>query len=545
MIRRCAIALLAATALAACGPPDATRTGQNAPGPGVSGAQGSVRQVLRRGNGAEPKTLDPHRAQGVPESNLLRDLFEGLVNEAPDGTLVPGVAQSWTVSDDGRTYRFTLRDQARWSNGDPVTARDFVFSLRRTIDPATLSVYSSILFPIANARAIANGDLPAEELGVTAVDARTLEIRLVSPTPYLLGLLTHSTTYPVHQPSLVAEGERFARPGTLISNGPYQLDDWVVQSHIRLVRNPAYWDDASTRVDEVWYYPIENQDAELKRYRADELDITEGLPYNQLGWIRENLGDELVVSPYLGSYYYGLNLTRAPFKDQPGLRRALAMAIDRDIIANRLAGAGEIPAYGWVPAVQGYTPQRVEWADWTQDERNAEARRLVGAAGYGPDNPLRVQLLYNTNENHKRIAVAVASMWKQVLGVETSLVNQEWKVFLDTRTRKETQVFRSGWIGDYNDAYTFADLLYSTNQQNDSGYASARYDDLLDQASMEPDAARRRALLEEAERVLLADLPIIPIYFYVSKHLVKPWVRGFTPNIMDHHQSKHLEVLPH
>lgn len=543
-MRRLGIALLAAAALAACAP-DSSEPGETSAGPAVGGSQAEGRQILRRGNGAEPQTLDPHRAQGVPESNVLRDLFEGLINEAPDGTLVPGVAESWSISDDGRVYRFTLRSDARWSNGDPVTAGDFVFSLRRTIDPATLSVYSSILFPIANARAIASGELPPTQLGVIAVDEQTLEIRLAAPTPYLLGLLTHSTTYPVHQPSLVAAGERFARPGTLVSNGPYQLDDWVVQSHLRLVRNTEYWDDTSTRVDEVWYYPIENQDAELKRYRADELDITEALPYNQLGWIRENLGDELIISPYLGSYYYGLNLTRAPFKDQPGLRRALAMAIDRDIIANKLAGAGEIPAYGWVPEVQGYTQQRAEWADWTQDERNAQARRLIAEAGYGPDKPLRVELLYNTSENHKRLAVAVASMWKQTLGVETSLVNQEWKVFLDTRTRKETQVFRSGWIGDYNDAYTFADLLYSTNQQNDSGYSSARYDELLDQASVEPDAARRRALLEEAERVLLADLPIIPIYFYVSKHLVKPWVQGFTPNIMDHHQSRHLAVLPH
>jgi len=531
--------LLLATLLAACAP-DANGPAPAADNGSASGAPAG--NVLRRGNGAEPQTLDPHRAQGVPASNVLRDLFEGLVIEAPDGELVPGAAESWTISDDGLSYTFTLRDDARWSNGDPLTAGDFVFGLRRSIDPATLSVYSSILFPVLNAPAIAAGEMPPEELGVRAIGERRLEIRLAGPTPYLLGLLTHSTTYPVHRPSLAAAGQRFARPGSLVSNGAYQLDDWVVQSHIRLKRNPEYWDDANTSIDEVWYHPIENQDAELKRYRADELDITEVVPFKQLGWLEQNLGDELRISPYLGSYYYGLNLDKPPFKNNPELRRALAMAIDRDIIVDKVAGAGEIPAYGWVPPVQGYTPQQVEWANWTQAERNAEAQRLLAEAGYGPDRPLRIELLYNTNENHKRIAVAIASMWKQVLGVEASLVNQEWKVFLDTRNRGETQVFRSGWIGDYNDAFTFSELLHSQNQMNNSFYASDQYDALLDRASAEPDIEKRRALLEQAERVLLDDLPIIPIYVYVSKHLVKPWVDGFTANIMDHHYSKNLAI---
>lgn len=531
-MRAAAALLLALVLLAACGP-------ATPPGDGGAAA-GPPGQVLRRGNGAEPQTLDPHRAQGVPESNILRDLFEGLVSEAPDGSLVPGVAERWEVSGDGLVYTFHLRPAARWSNGDPVTAEDFVFSLRRSVDPATLSLYSSILAPLENAAAITRGELPAERLGVRALDPQTLEIRLGAPTPYLLGLLTHSTTYPVHRPSLEQAGERFARPGALVGNGAYVLADWVVQSHVRLRRNPQYWNDAATRIDEVWYYPIENYDAELKRYRAGELDITEAVPFSQLDWIRANLGAELVIAPYLGSYYYGLNLTRPPFEGNPALRTALAMAIDRDIITGRVAGAGEIPAYGWVPPVQGYTGQRPAWADWTQAERNAEAQRLFRAAGYGPERPLRVELLYNTNENHKRIAVAIASMWKQVLGVETSLVNQEWKVFLDRRARRDTQIFRAGWIGDYNDANSFASLMYSSNGQNDPGYASPRYDALLDAAATERDPAARRELLETAERQLLEDLPVIPIYFYVSKHLVKPRVGGFVPNIMDHHATKDL-----
>jgi oligopeptide transport system substrate-binding protein len=535
---RAALALLLAAGLAACGP-----TG-DAPAPSNGSAgQGGFENILRLGNGAEPQTLDPHRAEGVPESNVLRNLFEGLVSEAPDGTLIPGAAESWTVSDDGLVYTFALRDNARWSNGDPVTAADFEFSLRRVVDPATLSRYSSILFPIVNAEAVVNGELPPEELGVQAIDERTLEIRLASPAAYLPGLLTHSTTYPVHRPSVIKNGERFARPGKLISNGAYVLSEWVVQSHVRLDRNPRFWDAANTRIDAVYFYAIENPDAELKRYRANELDITEGLPYNQLTWVRENLADQLVISPWFGSYYFGFNLSRPPFEKAGALRTALAMAIDRDILTTKVAGAGEIAAYGWVPPADGYTGQQPEWASWTQEERNARARELYAEAGFSADNPLRVEILYNTNENHKRISVAIASMWKQVLGVETSLVNQEWKVFLETRNRKEdTEVFRAGWIGDYNDPYSFAQLLHSKNAQNDSAYYSDEYDALLDEATVEIHPQKRMALLEAAERQLLEDLPIIPIYFYVSKHLVKPRVQGFTPNIMDHHYVKDLSI---
>ncbi|MDJ0927014.1 MAG: peptide ABC transporter substrate-binding protein [Gammaproteobacteria bacterium] len=531
--------------VAACGSEDVGPRNEPVAIGGASGTERAAVQILRRGNGAEPQGLDPHRVEGVPASNILRDLYEGLVSEAPDGSLIPGVAESWAVSDDGLIYTFRIRPDARWSNGDPVTARDFEFGLQRTVDPATLSRYSSILFPIVNAEAIANGELPPDQLGVVAIDDAILEITLQAPTPYLLGLLTHSTTYPVHRASLEEHGERFARPGTLVSNGAYQLTDWVVQSHIKVERNPEYWDDANTTIDEVWYYPIENYDAELKRYRADEIDITDNVPINQLDWIRENLGDELEIAPYFGSYYYGLNLTAPPFKDQPKLRTALAMAIDRDIITGKVAGSGEIPAYGWVPPVPGYEGQQPDWAGWTQEQRNEAARRLYAEAGFSDERPLKVELLYNTNENHKRIAVAIAAMWKQTLGVETSLLNQEWKVFLDTRANMDTEIFRAGWIGDYNDAYSFAQLMHSTNEQNDSGYFNTVYDDLLDRAAGEPDPQARAELMQQAEAQLLADLPIIPIYFYVSKHLVKPWVGGYEGNIMDRHYSKNLYILAH
>lgn len=536
--------LAATLLLAACG------GGQSEGTPpqigGASGTELAERQVLHVGNGAELQSLDPHRSEDVSSSNVHRDIYEGLVNEAPNGDLIPGAAASWTVSEDGKTYVFELRRDGRWSNGDPVTAEDFVFSLRRGVDPATVSVYSYILSPILNADVITAGRLPPSELGVRAIDDHTLEITLANATPYFLGLLTHSMSYPVHRATLEAHGDQWTRAGNLVGNGAFKLDEWVVQAHLKLVRNPHYWDNANTRLEEVWFYPTEDQTAELQRFRAGELDMTDTIPTAQLAFIRDNLGDRLKIVPYLGTYYYGFNTTRPPFKDNPKLRRALSLAVDRDIIARQILGAGQKSAYGFVPPVAGYTQQQMPEAAWTQAEREAEAKRLYAEAGYGAANPLRTEILYNTQDDHRRVAVAIASMWKQVLGVEADIRNQEWKVFIDTRNQKiETQVYRQGWIGDYNDAFSFSELLRSTAGQNDTGYNNPEYDRLVAASQAELDAAARARLLEQAERVMLADMPILPLYFYVRMHLMQPWVRGFEPNIMDHHRHKNFYILKH
>ena len=393
---------------------------------------------------------------------------------------------------------------------------------------------------------MAAGELPTTEVGVRALDTHTLEIQLGNITPYFLGLLTHSASYPVHPPSAEAHGNQYARPGNLVSNGAYRLEEWVVQSHVKLVRNEQYWDNGNTTIDEVWYYPTEDQTAELSRFRAGELDLSSAIPKRQVDWIRENLPEELVISPYLGTYYFGFNLTRPPFQDNLELRRALALAVDRDIITGQVTNAGEVPAYGWVPPVQNYRGQQMPEAAWTQEERVVEARRLYALAGYSEENPLRTRILYNTQEDHRRIAVAIASMWRQTLGVEVEILNQEWKVFLDTRQQKiETEIYRSGWIGDYNDAYTFAELFASGSGLNHTGYSSPDYDRLLREASAEGDMARRAELLQQAERVLVEDLPIMPLYFYVTARLVRPWVGGYMPNIMDHHRSQNFHILKH
>jgi oligopeptide transport system substrate-binding protein len=512
--------------------------------PGVKLAK---EQVLHRGNGSEPGSLDPHRSEGVPAAHILRDLYEGLTTEEVDATIVPGAAERWEISADGTVYTFHLRADAKWSNGDPVTAADFVAGLRRSVDPATGSAYSQILAPIRNADDVIAGRKPPEGLGVEAVDDHTLVIRLIGPTPYLLGLLNHSAAYPIHRPSIAEHGEHFSRPGKLVGNGAFKLTEWVVNGHLTVERNEHYWDNENVVLDKVVYYPIEDQSTDLKRYRAGEIDWTYEIPNSQYRWLKENLADELHVSPQLSTYYYTFNVTRPPFKDNPGLRRALSMAVDREILATKVAGVGEVPAYSFVPpGVGDYSPSHLDYESMPVAERVAEAKRLYREAGYSDDKPLEVELRYNTSENHKKIAIAVAAMWKQALGVKTRLLNEEWKVFLENRkTRAVTEVVRDGWAGDYNDAYTFIELMHCDHGLNYSGYCNPEYDKLAEAAAVEKDRATRRAIMEKAEAVMLADHPVFPIYYYVVKRLVKPYVGNYQNNIMDHPYSRHHYILAH
>ena len=524
---------VAAAALTACAPGET---------PSASSADGG-RSAFHRGNGAEPDTLDPHRSEETAAAAILRDLYEGLVTESADSKLMPGAAASWEMSDDGLVYTFRLRGDARWSNGDPVVAEDFVAGLRRAVDPATASSYAQILYPIANAEAVVKGELPPDELGIAALDERTVEIRVRAPTPYLLSLLTHSTTYPIHRPSLAEHGERFARPGTLVSNGAYRLEEWIVQSHVELARNEHYWGRDSVQIEQVFYYPIEDRESELSRYRAGELDFTIRIPDSRFDWIQENLADELHVAPSLWVYFYAFDLTEPPF-DDVRLRQALTMAVDRKIIVEQVTGAGELPAFSLVPpGVEGGVPYDYPWSGLPDDERVAEARRLYREAGYGPDNPLRVEIRYNTDDNHQRIAVAVAAMWRQALGVEASLLNEEWKVMLQNRHNPALwDVIRFGWAGDYNDPFTFLEIFHSSHGQNFFGFSSPEYDGLLESAAGEADTRTRSRLLHEAEQRLLEEYPVLPLYFYVSKHLVKPYVAGFEPNIMDRNYTRHYRI---
>ena len=485
--------------------------------------------VLNRGLGTEPESLDAHKARSLQAAEVLRDIGEGLVSYTATGELTSGAAESWEISEDRLTYTFHLRSGARWSNGDAVTAGHFVFSVNRLRDPATAAFYAQFLDDIS---------------ALTAADDQTLLITLQRPTPYLLSLLTHPATFPMHPGSLTEHGDSFARPGKLLSNGAYVLTGWVPGSFLTLKRNEHYWDNENTAIDEVRYHIQSQAAAELLRYRAGELDITSSVPSDSFAQVSRDYSDQLRLAPEQNVYYYGFNLTKQPFKNNPELRQALSMAVDRELLVEKITGRGELAAYSWVPSgVDNYQPTLLSYAQLTQGERSNIARSLYKAAGYSEEKPLQLELRYNTSDTHRRVALAIQSMWREVLGFEVTLINEEFQVLLaNMRDREVTQVFRSSWAGDYNDAHAFLSTLQSQNAANMPGYASDEFDGLLQRAAEQADLDRRRLFLEEAERVMLADHPVIPLYFYVSKHLVSPRVAGWGDNVLDYHYSQHLSL---
>jgi oligopeptide transport system substrate-binding protein len=502
-------------------------------------------QIVHRGNGEEPETLDPHLAQGVPSSHILRDLFEGLTTESADGKVVPGAALRWNISRDARTYTFYLRRDLQWSNGAPLTVEDFIFSLRRALDPETASNAARTLLPIQNAREVLAGELPVEDLGVSMLDEFTMQITVTGPTPYFLGLLASPVAYPVNRANLEAFGDQFAKPGKLVSNGAFMLSDWKPRVSIELEKNAYFREAEQNLIERVLYIPTEDRSTEVKQFRSGELDWTNEVPNNQFKWLQRHFPSELVISPWMGSYFFGFNLTQEPFIDNPSLRMALILAIDRQIITDKVTQFGEKPSFALVPpGIDGYVPFSPEYADWEQEEREHEALRLYEQAGYSEDRPLRVEIRYNTSDNHKKIALAIASMWKQSLGVHATLVNEEFRVFLQNREQKViTQVFRAGWISDYNDPYSFLELFRTGYGRNDYGYSNSTFDALLDEVGTERVRARRERLMFEAERVLMSDHVVIPIFTYVTKRLVNPHLRGWRNNVMDHHPTRNMFLL--
>ena len=505
---------------------------------GVS-SESEVRQVLRRGNGAEPATLDPARADNVHEFNILTDLHEGLLALSADGRLIPGVAESWGPGDDDRTYRFVLRADARWSNGDPVVAEDFVRAFRRVTDPETASGYADLLAPIKNFEAVRSGNADPSELGVTAIDDRTLEIVLENPTGHFLSLLAMAVTYPVHAS---ATADSFDDPETFVGNGPYVLSAWQTLGVIRLNRNEFYWDADNVSIAEVEYFPIDDETAEMNMYRAGELDITYAIPSASVAMLRESMPDEVRIAPRLTFYYYGFDMTQPPL-DNVDLRRALSMAVDRRQLVE-LIGRGELPAYGYVPTgTSNHVSASYDWRDLSDSERIAEARAAYAAAGYGPDNPLTLNLVFNTGSIHERIAVAVKSMWEDTLGVEIETDKREFAYLLETRDRRdEWDIMRLAWSGDYDDPLSFLQIFRSDSPQNLARYADPEFDRLLDKGTIEVDPARRLEVMTAAEGTVLNDYPLVPLYFYVSKHLVKPNVGGFEDNVLSRHPSRFITL---
>jgi len=508
----------------------------------LSAGLAAAETVIHIGNSGEPDSLDPHHLSGTWENRTVGDMFLGLTTEAADGSVIPGAAESWEISGDGSVYTFKIRDGHNWSDGQPVTADDFVFSLRRILAPETAAKYASLLYPIKNAEEVNTAKIGGEMLGVRAIDDRTLEITLKAPTPYFLTQLTHYTAWAVPKHKVEELGDDWVKPGQLVSNGAYTVEEWVPNTHVKLVKNPGFYDAANVKIDTIYYYPTEERNAALKRFRAGELDINTDFASDQIEWLRENMPDQHRIAPYLGIYYYPINTAKPPFDDKR-VRQALSMAIDREAITDKVLRTGEVPAYSFVPPLTSrYAISEVAWKDTPYKDRVAQAKALLAEAGYGADNPLELTLRYNTSENHKKIAIAVASMWKQ-LGVKADLFNSEVKVHYNDLQEGDFQVARAGWIADYDDAQNFLYLLQtSSGPMNYGRYSEPKFDGLMDKASVTVDLEARAEIMRQAEEVAMEDQPVIPIYYYVSKNLVSNKVQGWVDNGKDIHRTRWLSV---
>ncbi len=510
-------------------------------------AHGNREQILHRGIGYEVSELDPHLVVGIGEGEVLRSLFEGLVSEDPvDLHPVPGVAERWDISPDGGTYTFHLRENARWSDGTPLTAHDFVASYKRILTPALGADYANMLYILQGAEAFHKGAAKDfSTVGAKALDARTLRLTLEHPAAYFLALLTNPPWLPVplatiekHGPA-DRRGNPWTRPERIVSNGPFMLKTWRQNQVISVVKSPHYWDAAKVRLNGVNYYPVESVDAEERMFRAGQLHVTETVPISKIDTYRRTSPDLIRSDPYLGSYFYRFNVRRPPFSD-PRIRRALALAVDRDAIVTKILRGGERAAHAFTPpGTNGYTPEANLPTDFDA------ARELLKAAGYEGGKGLpKIELLFNTSENHRLIAETVQEMWRRELGVEVQLVNQENKVVLAARRAGDYQILRSNWIGDYVDPATFLDIFRSDSGNNYTGWANADYDAALFAAARTIDPAARNALFQKAEAILLEEAPIIPIYYFTHTFLKQPSVKGWNPTLLDHHPYKHVWLEP-
>ena len=527
-------ALLATTIVA--GPVVAQQTGPN--GETLAEDQTFTYRILD-----EFSSLDPQVVEDVTGSELMRDLFEGLLSQDAEGNLVPGVATEWSANEDNTEWTFTLRDNATWSNGDPVTASDFVYAWQRAVSPELASPYQWYmeLMSIDNASAIIAGEMEPSELGVEAVDDTTLKVTLSAPLPYFPQMVTHSTTFPAPQSVIEEFGDQWTNVDNIVSNGAYVLTEHVPNERSVRVRNENYWDNENTIIEEVVALVINDENQALTRWQAGELDRTE-VPAGQFPRLKEEYPEQAISFPRLCNYYYTFNLSDSgpeAFKD-PNVRKALSLAVDRDIITENIKAGGEPPAYTFTPAATaGFEVPEVEMAAMTQAERDERAVELMTEAGYGPDNPLSFDLIYNTDEAHQKIAVAMSQMWKQKLGVDVSINNMEWKTFLETRGQQDFDLARGAWCGDYNEASTFLDLLTTPSGYNDGKYSNEELDGLMTEAKTAEDP---QALYTEVEQIIAEETPVIPIYHYAGVYMMDDQIVGSWPveNVEQNWYSKNL-----
>ena len=485
-------------------------------------------------------TLDPQLNEDTSGFHVIRDLFEGLLSQDANGDLVPGVATHYAASDGNTTYTFTLREDARWSNGDPVTAHDFVHAWRRAVDPATASPYGWYLklTEMVNAGDILAGNKPPSELGVRAVDDYTLEVKLNTPLPYFPAMTTYATLFPAHRATIEAHGADWTAPGNMVSNGAYMLEQVVLNEYHTRVKNPMYWDADNVIIEKVTGLVINDVNQALTRYRAGELDHLEPVPPGQYPALKKELPDEAASVPRLCSYYYAINHTGSgnPALRDVRVRKALGMAIDRDVIVEQVLKGGQWPAYNFTHLkTAGFAMPDIAYGKLTQAERDAEAVGLMKDAGV---EGLTLTLIYNTSESHKQIATVISQMWKQKLGVGTELANFEWKTYLDIRGNQEFDMARSAWCGDYNEASTFLDLLTTAHGANDGKYSNPKVDELMRASKTAEDP---RAIYSEVEQILAEDMAIVPIYHYANTFLLSADIRGWPyDNVENNWYSKNL-----
>jgi oligopeptide transport system substrate-binding protein len=491
-------------------------------------------------NGAEPQSLDPAVISGQIEGRLCTALFEGLTRRNAAGGLIPGAAERWEVSADGLTYTFHLRPSARWSNGDPVTAHDFAASWRRVLEPATAAVYAEILFFIRNAEAYQTGKITDfSRVGIRAVDDLTLRVELAAPAAYFPDVVAFTTYLPVHRPTVERHGDRWTRPGRMVSNGAYQLRAWKINDRVELEANPHYWNASAVRSRRIDALAVTKATTALNLYLTGQADVLLDkslIPPLLAGELRDR--PDLHRFTFLATYFYRFNTTRKPF-DDPRVRRALAAAIDREGIVRRITRGGEPPAPAFTPpGIPGYIPPPGTGHD------PELARRLLAEAGFpGGRGFPRASILYNKTELNEQIAVEIQGMWRRELGIEVELHNQEWATYLKTLDNLQYDIARSSWVGDYNDPNTFLDCFVSGRGNNRTGWSHPRYDALLAEANRTADPTRRMALLREAETILISqEHPIAPIYHNVGMMLFDPKrITGLQGNVLDEHPFQEIE----
>lgn len=509
-----------------------------------AGVQLHATQTLIRNNGSEPETLDPAVAESVGANTITRDLFEALTANDSDGKTVPGVAESWKQTNT-TTWVFKLRPNAKWSNGDPVTADDFVYGIRRFVDPKTASNYASTFGNfLLNGKEIVAGKRPPADIGVRAIDKLTLEVKTVDPIPFLPELMSNNNLGPVHKASVEKFGKDWTKPGKLVGNGAFVLKEWQVNNKIVAEKNPHYWDAANVQLTQVTYLPIEDGYADVKLYESGQNEWVYQLPPGTYEKYKKQYPKEIRNAPMLGLRYYSFQTQNPVFKDVR-VRKALSMVLDRDILAQKVTADGQEPAYGVIVAgVAGADVTAYDWAKWPMAQRVTEAKKLLAEAGVKPG--AKFSFSYNTSEYHKKMAIFAASEWKTKLGLNIETEAMEFKVLLKKRHDGEFQMARNGWISDYNDATSFLALIRCDSDQNNNFNCNRAAEKVIEEGTAQTDPAKRRALLTKAATMIMEDYPIIPLLQYSLPRLVKSYVGGYSlKNAQDRFRSKDLYIIKH